>query len=69
MQDFLGNLIPKGEKCGSKQGIFSRRRSIFKRGRNAKWVKSTSEGGVANRGRNKEGIMVLGGGQVDIGWW
>ena len=25
------------------------------------------EGGVANRGRNKGGIMVLRGGQVDIG--
>ena len=23
MQDLLGDLIPKGEKCGSKQGIFS----------------------------------------------
>ena len=22
MQDFLGDLIPKGEKCGSKQGMF-----------------------------------------------
>jgi len=22
VQDLLGDLIPKGEKCGSKQGIF-----------------------------------------------
>ena len=22
LQDLLGDLIPKGEKCGSKQGIF-----------------------------------------------
>ena len=24
---------------------------------------------VANMGRNKGGMMELGGGQVDIGWW
>ena len=24
---------------------------------------------VANMGRNKGGMMDLGGGQVDIGWW
>ena len=52
---FLGDLIPKRERCGSKQGTFPRRRSIFQRRRNAEWIKSTYEKGVANRGRNKGG--------------
>jgi hypothetical protein len=67
VQDFLGNLIPKGERCGSKQCIFPRTRSIFQRGRNDEWIKSTYEGGVANRGRDKGGIMVLEGGKAVIG--
>ena len=49
--------------------MFPRRKSIFQRGRNAEWIKSTYERGVANRERNKGGIMVLGGGQAIIGWW
>jgi hypothetical protein len=39
LQDLLGDLIPKGEKCGSKQGMFPtkgemfpRRKSIFQVG-------------------------------------
>ena len=47
--------------------MFPRKKSIFQRGRNTKWIKSTYERGVANRGRNKGGIMVLGGGQTIIG--
>ena len=35
--------------------MFPRRKSIFQRGRNAEWIKSTYERGVANRGRNKGG--------------
>ena len=76
MQDFLGDLIPKGEKYGSKQGMFPTKRErcsqegkTFQRGRHAKWIKSTYERGVANRERNKGGIMVLEGGQAIIGWW
>ena len=68
-KSLLGDLIPKGERCGSKQGVFPRRRGIFERGRNAEWIKSTYERGVANRGRRKVRIMVLGGGQTVIGWW
>ena len=49
--------------------MFPRRKNIFQRGRNAKWIKSTHERGVVNRGRNKGGIMVLGGGQTVIRWW
>ena len=49
--------------------MFTRRKNIFQKERNAEWIKSTYERGVANRERNKGGIMVLGGGQVDIGWW
>ena len=47
--------------------MFLRRKSILQRGRNAEWIKSTHERGVANRGRNIGGIMVLGGGQAIIG--
>ena len=47
--------------------MFPRRKSIFQWGRNAEWIKSTHERGVANRGRNIGGIMVLGGGQAIIG--
>ena len=42
--------------------MFPRRKSIFQKGRNAEWIKSTYERGVANRGRRKGRIMVLGGG-------
>ena len=67
MQDLLGDLIPKGKKCGSKQGMFptkkniSQQRKIFQRGRHAEWIKSTYERRVVNRGRKKRGIIALGG--------
>ena len=35
--------------------MFPRRKSIFQRGRNAKWIKSTYERGVANRGEKQRG--------------
>ena len=35
--------------------MFPRRKSIFQKGRNAEWIKSTYERRVANRGRNKGG--------------
>ena len=76
MQDLLGDLILKGEKCGSKKGMFptkgercSQEGKVYFKGGNAEWIKSTYERGVANRGRNKGEIMVLGGGQAIIGWW
>ena len=54
----------------NKEGeMFPRRKNIFQKERNAEWIKSTYERGVANRGRNKGEIMVLGGAQIDIGWW
>ena len=72
-QGLLGDLILKEEKCGSKQGTFPTKRErcfqegkTFQRGRHAKWIKSTYERGVANRGEQR-GIMVLGGGQIIIG--
>ena len=68
-ETFLGDLIPKGERCGSKQDMFPTKREkcsqegkTFQRGRLAKWIKSTYERGVVNRGRRKGRIMVLGGG-------
>ena len=58
----------KARHVPNKKGeMFPRRKSIFQRERNAEWIKSTYERGVANRGRNKGGIMVLGGGQAVIG--
>ena len=42
---------------------------IYSKGGDAMWIKSTYEGGVAIRGRNKEGIKVLEGGQTIIRWW
>ena len=77
MQDLLGDLIPKGEKYGSKQGMFSNKGGemfsqegkVYSKGRNAEWIKSTYERGVANKRDEQRGIMVLGGGQTVIGWW
>ena len=51
-----GRDVPKKEK-------------YIPKGENADWIKSTYERRVANKGRNKGGIMVLGGGQAIIGWW
>ena len=55
-------MIPKREKCGSKQGMFptkrercSQERKIYSKGENADWIKSTYEKRVGNRGRNKGG--------------
>ena len=74
MLDLLGDLIPKGEKCGSKQGMFptkgercSQGRKVYSKGRNAEWIKSIYERGVANKRDEQRGIMVLGGGQTVIG--
>ena len=73
-QDLLGDLIPKGEKCGSKKGMFPTKmercpqeEKILQRGRHAEWIKSTYERGVANRGRNKGGDHSFRGGQTIIG--
>ena len=49
--------------------MLPRRKSIFQRGRNAEWIKSTYERRVVNRGWEKGGIIALGGGQTNIGWW
>ena len=47
--------------------MFPKRKSIFQRGKHADSIKSTYERRVAKWGRNKGGIMVLGGGQAVIG--
>ena len=52
---FLGDLIPKGEKCGSKQV-------------SPKGGRMSSKGGEI-WGEEKRKIMNLGGSQADIGWW
>ena len=49
--------------------MFPRRKSILKKWENADWIKSTYERRVVNRGRRKGGIIALGGGQTNIGWW
>ena len=52
---FLGDLIPKGEKCGSKQVSPKGGGMSSKRGK---------------YGENQRGkIIDLVGGQTDIGWW
>ena len=56
MQGILGDLIPKGEKFGSKQG--------YQRGISLQ--EALTMGEIANRGGTK-GMIVLGGGQVNIG--
>ena len=53
----------KGERC------FPKKEKYFPKEKNADWIKSTYERRVANRGRNKGEIMVLGGGQTVIRWW
>ena len=59
----------KARHVPNKRGeMFPRKKSIFQRGRHAKWIKSTYERGVANRGRNKEGNHGLRGGQAIMGW-
>ena len=46
----------KARHVSNKEGeIFPRRKSIFKKGENADWIKSTYERRVASRGRNKGG--------------
>ena len=62
-------MIPKGEKCGSKQGIFSRKKKFIPKGE--KYISESShKGEVARSGEDQRWeIMVSGGGQVIIGWW
>ena len=64
---FLGDLIPKGESLGQSKenqgGEVSKQGD--QRGRSLQMALTMGE--VANKGRNKGGIMDLGGGQVDIG--
>ena len=73
MQDLLGDLILKGEKCGSKQdmfsnkggGMFSQEEKVYSKEGDLP-SESSHEGEVAKKGENQRGIMVLGGGQVII---
>jgi len=59
MQDLLGDLIPKGERCGSKQGMFptkgekcSQEGKVYSKGGKMP-SESSHEGEVARLGRNK----------------
>ena len=64
-QVFLGDLIPKGEKFGSKQdenGYLPKGEQLwFQRGRKQRRS--------SKYGEKQKGMMDLGGGQVIIGWW
>ena len=66
-------MIAKGEKFGSKQGKYGVKASGFDKGGETKQVIKENDHNkmneVANMGRNKGGMMNLGGGQVIIGWW
>jgi len=47
-------LIPKGEKCGSKQGIFSRKKKFIPKGQ--KYLSESShKGEVARPGEEQRG--------------
>ena len=60
--------MDQSKACAQQRGRdVPKKKKYIPKGRNAEWIKSTYERGVANRGRNKGGIMVLGGGQVVIG--
>ena len=56
-QAFLGDLIPKGEKFGSKQGKYGSKASGFDKGGETKQVIKANDHNkmneVANMGRNK----------------
>ena len=62
-QAFLGDLIPKEEKFGSKQG----NNEYLPKGEQL-WFQRGEKEEVAKMGETK-GMMDLGGGQVIIGWW
>ena len=58
MQDLLGDLIPKGEKYGSKQGMFpTKRERCSQEGKHSKGgdmpSESSHEGEVAKKGENQ----------------
>ena len=65
MQDLLGDLIPKGEKCGSKQGMFSNKggEMFSQEGKEGKVYskqgdmpsESSHEGEVAKKRENQKG--------------
>ena len=61
MQDLLGDLIPKGEKCGSKQGMFSNKGGeMFSQGKiyskeGDMPSESSHEGEVAREGEEQKG--------------
>ena len=59
--------MDQSKACSQQRGRDVPKKSIFQKGRNAEWIKSTYERGVANKGRIKGEIMVLGGGQNVIG--
>ena len=64
-------MIPKGEKFGSKQGKYGSKASGFDKGGETRQVIKVNDHNkmneVANMGKNKEGMMDLRGGQVNIG--
>ena len=61
MQDFLGDLIPKGERCGSKQGMFPTKREKYSQEGKVYSKEgdmpseSSHEGEVAKKGENQRG--------------
>jgi len=62
--------VDQNKACSQQRGRdVSKKEKHSKGGRHAKWIKSTYEKGVANRGETKMEIMVLGGGQPIIRWW
>ena len=62
--------MDQSKACSQQRGRdVPKKEKYIPKGENADWIKSTYERGVENKGRNKGGIMVLGGGQTVIRWW
>ena len=61
--------MDQNKACSKQRGRdVPKKENYIPKRENAKWIKSTYERGVANRGRNKEGNHGLRGGQAIMGW-
>ena len=69
MQDFLGDLIPKGEMWIEARYFLKEEKYIPKEEKCLSEPSQLMRKKQQNRRRNKGGIKVLGGGQAIIRWW
>ena len=59
MQDFLGDLIPKGERCGSKQGMFPTKGRDVPKKEKYMQIRGGTKGDHGCRGRPSHHWMVV----------